>query len=392
MLEAITALVEVGHHDAERGAIDDIAGDHGALEAELGIERHLAETRADVAGDLQVGGGVAAHRREGRPLDAVAAHTDVAGAKDVDGVPVLPRPAGAGRDILDAVVEHQRAVIARLRAPHQDAVVAGAPNRVAGDSEALGIAREDRGTRCIRDARGGHLALGPLEQDAVSARVHERAVADAHPARLGETDEGASFRQRQPGAVERQSFERHVLRVRRDQQRGRAGKDQARGAAHTDELRPGRKPQPSRAVDAGREHERHAGAGRPVDGGLQSLRLVVRAAGAHAEVGGVQSQMRQRSGRRPPRQGRKRRGGGSASGKAQKAASVKGHAGGSGLRLSGWAFPSSLGPAALCRNGTAALSGPPFHRVQPVSVAPAGRRWHAARARAPPDTATPPRA
>ena len=88
------ALVEVGDRDAERGAVDDVVGDHRALEAELGIERDLAEAGAGVADDLQVRRGVAAHRREGGVADAVAAHDDIAGAEDVDGVAVLAGAAG----------------------------------------------------------------------------------------------------------------------------------------------------------------------------------------------------------------------------------------------------------------------------------------------------------
>ena len=44
--------------------------------------------------------------------DAVAAHDHVAGAKRVDGVAVLAGAAGAVGDVLDAVVDHDGAVVA----------------------------------------------------------------------------------------------------------------------------------------------------------------------------------------------------------------------------------------------------------------------------------------
>src|SRR5471032_1771877 len=68
--------------------------------------------------------------------DAVAAHDDIAGAKRVDGVAVLPGAAGAGLDVLDTVVGDLRAVIADRRAQDFDAVVVGALNRVARHQQA----------------------------------------------------------------------------------------------------------------------------------------------------------------------------------------------------------------------------------------------------------------
>ena len=60
------ALIEVGHRDADGGAVDRVVGDDRALEAELRIDRDFAEPRAGVVGDLDVRGRIAAHRREGR--------------------------------------------------------------------------------------------------------------------------------------------------------------------------------------------------------------------------------------------------------------------------------------------------------------------------------------
>ena len=120
------ALVEIADGDAERRAVHGVVGDHRALEREFRIQRDLADVADAVAGDLDVGRRIAAHRRIIAIADAVAAHDDVAGAKRVDGVAVLAGAAGAGLDVLDAVVEHQRAVVADRGAQDLDAVVVGA--------------------------------------------------------------------------------------------------------------------------------------------------------------------------------------------------------------------------------------------------------------------------
>src|SRR5262249_28505150 len=124
------ALVEIGDRDADRRAIDRIVGDQRTLEAELGIERDLARVADAVAFDLDVGGGVAAHRSEGAVADAIAARDHVRCAKYVDGVAVLARAAGAVVDVLDPVVDHEGAVVALGRAPDLDAVIAGAVDTV----------------------------------------------------------------------------------------------------------------------------------------------------------------------------------------------------------------------------------------------------------------------
>ena len=120
------ALVEIADRNPDRGAIDGVVGDHRALEGEFGIQRHLADVADAVARDLDVGRRIAAHRRIIAIADAIAAHDHVAGAKRVDGVAVLSGAAGAGLDVLDAVVEHLRAVVADRGAQDFDAVVVGA--------------------------------------------------------------------------------------------------------------------------------------------------------------------------------------------------------------------------------------------------------------------------
>src|SRR6202008_1440489 len=90
-------------------------------------------------------GGIAAHRGERRAGDDIAAHDHIGGAEDVDGVAVLAGAAAARGDVLDAVVDHERAVLALFRAPDLDAVVAGALHNVAADRQPAGIEREDGG-------------------------------------------------------------------------------------------------------------------------------------------------------------------------------------------------------------------------------------------------------
>ena len=74
--------------------------------------RDLAEARARVGDDLDVGGGVAADGAEGAIGDAVAGDEHAAGAKDVDAVAVLAGAAAVGPDAHDAVGGDDAAVLA----------------------------------------------------------------------------------------------------------------------------------------------------------------------------------------------------------------------------------------------------------------------------------------
>ena len=83
----------------------------------------------------------------------------VASAEDIDGVAVLTGAAKARRNVLDTVLDHHGAVIARIRAPDQDPVVAGPADGVAGNHEATCVEREDSGRRGARDGVVRDLAL-----------------------------------------------------------------------------------------------------------------------------------------------------------------------------------------------------------------------------------------
>ena len=150
------AFVEIRHRDADRGTIDNIVGDHRAFKTELGVDCALAEAAAGVADDLQVGRAGAAHRGERGVADAVAAHDDVVGAEHVDGIAVLAGTSGFIGDVFDAVVDDERAVVAGLAAPDQNAAVAGALHRIAGDAQACGIVGEDRVIGGVDDGDAGH--------------------------------------------------------------------------------------------------------------------------------------------------------------------------------------------------------------------------------------------
>src|ERR1700737_341998 len=176
------ALFEICHRDADGGAIDRVVGDHRALETELRVDRDFAERRAGVVGDLDVGRRIAAHRRERRIADTVAAHADIMRAIHVDRVAVLSRAAGLRRDVLDAVVDHLRAVVAFLRAPYLNAVVGDIADGVARDDKAARVERMDRSAKRTRDGRAGDLALDAFEHDTVAARADDLAIADRDPA------------------------------------------------------------------------------------------------------------------------------------------------------------------------------------------------------------------
>ena len=126
-----SAVIEIGNGDSDGGAIDAVAGDDGALEAEFGIKRDLAHIRHGIAFDMQVRGRIAAHGREGAIRDTIAAYDDIAGAKDIDGVAILAGTAGAVGNILDTVTGDDGAVVTFLASPNLNAVIGRACDSVA---------------------------------------------------------------------------------------------------------------------------------------------------------------------------------------------------------------------------------------------------------------------
>src|SRR3990170_76229 len=133
------SLIEVGDGDANGRPIDQVVGDHRALEGELGIERDLAEPRARIPDHLTIRAGIGADRREGAVGDAVSADQHGTRAKHIDSVAVLAAAAAPGGDPLDTVRRDDGGVLALLRPPHHDAVVAAVPHMVMRDLKTAGV-------------------------------------------------------------------------------------------------------------------------------------------------------------------------------------------------------------------------------------------------------------
>src|SRR4029453_10922031 len=150
---------------------------------------------------------IAAHRRIVAVLDAIAAHDDIAGAEGVDGVAILAGAAGAGLDVLDAVVEHERAVITDCGAQDLDAVVVGAQDRVARDDQAKRIERDHSRGGDISEDVARDVAGDLLEPDAVAAAGGDVAIGDADVAPAEAMHEAAPLRQRNAAAVKRDAGE-----------------------------------------------------------------------------------------------------------------------------------------------------------------------------------------
>ena len=127
-----------------------------------------------------------------------------------------------------------------------------------------------------------------------------------------EVHEAAPLGERHAGSVERESRERQCISAAGRDERGAAGEHEAGGAAHADELRPRRQVQVAGTIDARAECQRHPPGRGLVDGCLQGARLIVGAAGAHAQMARIDPERRARSRGGAPRG--ERIGGGSHSG------------------------------------------------------------------------------
>src|SRR5207302_8317294 len=108
--------------------------------------------------DRQIGGGIAAYRRERAIPDAVAADADIGGTKDIDSIAVLARAARAIGDRVDDIVGDDGAVVASGRTPDLDAVVAGAVDDVARDHETACVDAVDGGVDAVGERRAGDVA------------------------------------------------------------------------------------------------------------------------------------------------------------------------------------------------------------------------------------------
>jgi hypothetical protein len=224
-------VVEVGHRDAGRGGVDEVTRDQRTLEAELGVQRHLAEPGAVVGNDPVVGGGVAAHGGVGAVGDAVAGDEDAAGPEDAHAFTVLARAASVGADAHDAVAGHDAAVLAGLRAPHLDTVVAAVGDVVVNDIEAQCVDAADGGLHGGGDGAVGNAAATGLKRDSVGGTAGERQMAQAHAARVADRDEAVSATRVEHlvAAVEDDTFEQDAVGVVGGDEGAAAGELQGRG-------------------------------------------------------------------------------------------------------------------------------------------------------------------
>ena len=263
----------------------------------------------------------------------------------------LPRAAGHRERVLDAVVDHLGAVVARLRAPHLNAVVRAVADRVARDHEGARVERMDRGAERAVDDRIDDLALDVLEHDAVAARADDLAVADRDRAPGRQLDQAGIGRQAAAAAVEDDAGEQDVVGAARNDQRRVVGRDDTRRAGHAEQARAGRKHEAAYAIDAGCEDQRQPRAGEAVDRALQRLGLVLAAVEADAEVDGIDPEPGNRHGGR----GRRRRDGfgcaerSGRGGGSDEVATVDGH----GVPPQGGTTASRSAPETPSRRGTA---------------------------------------
>src|SRR5205807_3140923 len=121
--------------------------------------------------------------------------------------------AGAGLDVLDAVVGDQRAVVADVRAQDLDAVVVGAGDGVAGDAETPGVERHHCRHRDVGKDVAGDVAGYLLEPDAAAAGAGDLAIGDADVAAAEDMDQPAPRRQWNAAAIEAETGQPDRIRA-----------------------------------------------------------------------------------------------------------------------------------------------------------------------------------
>ena len=278
------AFVEVRDGDAGGGAVDEVAGDHRALERELGIEPDLAHAGGIVGDDLHVGCTVGAHGGERAVGDAVRGHEHAAGAIDVDAVAVLACAAGPGADAVDAVHGDDGAVGTLLRAPYQNAVVGGAVDRIVRDLETFGVEAEQCRLQRAGDAAAGDEAGASCERDAVRRARLDREVAQGDLRAAVQFDEPTRTRIDRAAADQGEAVQSGAVGALAGQQGCAANVLQNRRAGHAGDDAAVTQCEATREIAAGRQMQRDVTLGRLVDCGLQSCRLITAAVGRNAEV------------------------------------------------------------------------------------------------------------
>ena len=174
--ESTCALVEIGDRDAHRRVIDDVVGNHRALEGKLRIERDLTESRAGIADHLTVRAGIGTDPREGAIGDAVVAHHHRACTKHIDPIAVLATAAALCGDTLDPVGGNDGAVFADCGAPDEDAVVAAVAHMVVADFEPRCVLAEEAAAADVADLAVGNTARDFAEHDPVRSAAGDEAL------------------------------------------------------------------------------------------------------------------------------------------------------------------------------------------------------------------------
>ena len=185
-------------------------------------------------------------------------------------MPYWPDPPALFVDAFDAVVDDQRAVVARRAAPNQDAAIAGAANRVAGNRQPARIDREDGGIAAA-DGVAVHFALDRLERNAVAAGIDDLAIGDADCAALRHMQQPAAFRQRNSCTVKNDAGDSYMVAA--------GGRHHRRASRHHDAGRAGntfdcgirRQLQRARAIETRRQPQDRERGGGLFDGALKDL-------------------------------------------------------------------------------------------------------------------------
>ncbi len=135
--------------------------------------------------------------------------------KAFDGVAVLARAAGSGLDVLDAVVDHDAAVVAddgcvKISMPLSEV----SEIVVLRDQKSERVERHDGGGRDLAKGVAADFAGDVFQPDAVAAAVMISQSVDANVAAGEAVNEAAPVGQRQIAAVERQIGEADVICAR----------------------------------------------------------------------------------------------------------------------------------------------------------------------------------
>ena len=87
------ALQEVGDGNAPCAAVNDIGGNHSAIELEFRVNRCFAGTKAGISGNLDIISGIGADGRKGTVGDLVVGDHDICRPEHIDTIAPLARAA-----------------------------------------------------------------------------------------------------------------------------------------------------------------------------------------------------------------------------------------------------------------------------------------------------------